>query len=106
MQRVAELFDRSYAENVNAAPERRGPIFVLGLPRSGTTLVDRIIASHSKVASMGEITDFALTMNRLCWSLDKRQLLENSVRAKPDRLGKDYIRRVSSRGHGKCRAGP
>jgi len=34
MKRIAELFDRTYAENVKAAPERRGPIFVLGLPRS------------------------------------------------------------------------
>jgi len=72
MKRITEIFDRSYAEKAKGAPERRGPIFVLGLPRSGTTLVDRIISSHSKVESMGEITDFALTMTRLGWSFDKR----------------------------------
>ncbi len=33
-----------------------GPIFVTGLPRSGTTLVDQILASHSKVSSGGELT--------------------------------------------------
>jgi tetratricopeptide (TPR) repeat protein len=98
MKRIAELFDRSYAENVKGAPERRGPIFVLGLPRSGTTLVDRIISSHSKVESMGEISDFALTMTRLGWSFDKRQLLEGSVRIDPDQLGQSYIRSVVSRG--------
>jgi tetratricopeptide (TPR) repeat protein len=32
------------------------PIFIVGLPRTGTTLVDRIIGSHSQVHSMGEIT--------------------------------------------------
>jgi len=31
------------------------PIFVTGLPRSGTTLVESIIASHSKVAAGGEL---------------------------------------------------
>lgn len=98
MERIAELFDNDYAENVTAAPERRGPIFVLGLPRSGTTIVDRILSSHSSVESVGEITDFALTMNRLCWSLDKSQLLEDSVRTDPDQLGQDYIRSVTSRG--------
>lgn len=30
------------------------PIFLMGLPRTGTTLTERIISSHSKVASVGE----------------------------------------------------
>jgi tetratricopeptide (TPR) repeat protein len=98
MKRIAELFDPAYAERVKAAPERRGPIFVLGLPRSGTTLVDRILSSHGSVDSMGEVTDFAQTMTRLCWSLDKRQLLETSVRVDPDRLGQSYVRSVASYG--------
>ena len=32
------------------------PIFILGMPRSGTTLVEQIVSSHSKVASGGELT--------------------------------------------------
>ena len=31
------------------------PIFVTGMPRSGTTLVEQIIAAHSDVASAGEV---------------------------------------------------
>jgi hypothetical protein len=34
------------------------PIFVTGMPRSGTTLIEQIIAAHSDVTSMGE-TGFA-----------------------------------------------
>jgi hypothetical protein len=34
------------------------PIFVCGLPRSGTTLVDRILSSHRDVTSVGEIGNF------------------------------------------------
>lgn len=34
------------------------PIFVVGLPRTGTTLVERILGAHSRVESVGEITDF------------------------------------------------
>ncbi len=34
------------------------PIFIIGLPRSGTTLLERILGSHSKVASAGELVDF------------------------------------------------
>ncbi len=34
------------------------PIFIVGMPRSGSTLVDRIIASHPDAASMGEAPVF------------------------------------------------
>lgn len=35
------------------------PIFVVGLPRTGTTLVDRILSSHPDVVSAGELNTFA-----------------------------------------------
>lgn len=35
------------------------PIFIVGLPRTGTTLVDRILSSHSQVCSAGELNLFA-----------------------------------------------
>jgi len=35
------------------------PIFIIGLPRTGTTLVDRILSSHSDVVSAGELNTFA-----------------------------------------------
>jgi tetratricopeptide (TPR) repeat protein len=34
-------------------------IFVFGLPRSGTTLVDRMLATHERVTSLGETNGFA-----------------------------------------------
>jgi tetratricopeptide (TPR) repeat protein len=41
-----------------AYPDTTGerPIFIVGIPRTGTTLVERIIGSHSQVHSAGEIT--------------------------------------------------
>ncbi len=35
------------------------PIFIIGLPRTGTTLVDRILSSHTDVVSAGELNTFA-----------------------------------------------
>lgn len=35
-----------------------GPIFIVGMPRSGTTLVDRIVSSHPAVRSAGELHTF------------------------------------------------
>ena len=44
------------------APSKKGdivPVFILGMPRSGTTLVEQILSSHSKVEAGDEISYFA-----------------------------------------------
>lgn len=45
--------------------ESSAPIFVLGQPRSGTTLIERIISSHPQVHSAGELQQFGLAIRRL-----------------------------------------
>ncbi|WP_339719553.1 sulfotransferase [uncultured Paraglaciecola sp.] len=40
----------------------QSPIFIVGLPRTGTTLVERIIASHSEVISGGELNAFPMAL--------------------------------------------
>lgn len=98
MRRISELFGQSYAAKTPSAADDRGPIFVLGLPRSGTTLVDRIISSHSQVESMGELTDFALTLTRLGGTADLHRLLDAYAGIDPGRLGQEYRRSVASYG--------
>ncbi len=43
------------------------PIFIVSLPRSGTTLLDRALSNHSAIASAGEINDFR---RQLRWMTD------------------------------------
>ncbi len=61
------LFEASeHSLSVAGGPghEDPSPIFVVGLPRTGTTLIDRILSSHPQVQSAGELTDFALALKR------------------------------------------
>ena len=51
----------------DARAEGPQPIFVVGLPRSGTTLLERILGNHSQITSAGELGDFG---KQLCWSAD------------------------------------
>ena len=52
------LFDpRFFDERRQAGADERTPIFVLGMPRSGTTLIEQILASHPAVHGAGELGD-------------------------------------------------
>lgn len=41
------------------------PLFIVGMPRSGTTLAERILSAHPDVTSAGELSDFAVLIKRL-----------------------------------------
>jgi thioredoxin-like negative regulator of GroEL len=49
---------------VSAGYDSPEPIFIIGLPRTGTTLVERIISSHSQVHSAGELQNFSVSLKR------------------------------------------
>jgi tetratricopeptide (TPR) repeat protein len=42
------------------------PVFIVGMPRSGTTLVEQILASHSRVFGAGELLDLPREAERAC----------------------------------------
>ena len=47
-----------FSRRQDASGDGPTPIFVVGLPRSGTTLVERILAAHSQTRSLGEAPFF------------------------------------------------
>lgn len=53
-----------FTHAIGSSADAPAPIFVLGMPRSGTTLVERILSSHPEVATAGELPDFALLVKR------------------------------------------
>jgi tetratricopeptide (TPR) repeat protein len=72
-------------------------IFVMGLPRTGTTLVDRIISSHPQVESLGELRDLTFAVMRLAGPGEPGQvpLIERSAGIDFPALGKAYLEAVA-----------
>ena len=74
------------------------PVFVFGMPRSGTTLVEQILASHREVHGAGEIKDFEMAVAELGGAaggaLARPDL--DMTGAQLDRIGANYIRRIRS----------
>jgi len=74
------------------------PVFIVGLPRSGTTLVERILGSHSSITSAGELNSFALALVdaarlRAGRPLPRRELVAASATLDFAALGRDYLSR-------------
>ena len=74
------------------------PVFIVGMPRSGTTLLERILGGHSQVAAAGELNDFQRALN---WEADcflghfsTRAAVERLRGADHDAVGRDYMART------------
>ena len=82
------------------------PIFIVGMPRSGTTLLDRMLSAHSQVVSAGEIIDF---WRQLHWAADvtpaRSQGLLKIIQRSGDidyaELGARYLRQTQWRAQGR-----
>ncbi len=101
MQAIAAAFDRDLLQRAPPAqPDaERIPVFVLGLPRSGTTLVDRIISAHPQAGSLGESNTLAFAMMRAVSALadgsgavqSKTELIQRSTGVDFPALGQSYL---------------
>lgn len=61
---ISEFFTEETIESLRGAGDpSEVPIFVLGMPRSGTTLVETILASHPEVHGAGELRDLLSIAN-------------------------------------------
>ena len=69
-------------------------IFIVGLPRSGTTLVEQIISSHSKVNGAGELIYLKKSIDKLFFEENKiiDQNLNQEINSERNLLNKMYFK--------------
>ncbi|WP_439107332.1 tetratricopeptide repeat-containing sulfotransferase family protein [Congregibacter sp.] len=64
-QALADTYTEDWLGNKQTGCDAQAPIFIVGQPRTGTTLIERIITSHSEVHSAGELRQFEGAFRRL-----------------------------------------
>jgi tetratricopeptide (TPR) repeat protein len=97
MATIGETFNAEALARPTPSVADECSLFVLGLPRSGTTLVERILSSHSQVGSIGETSTFAFAMMRLAGAAStKSELIQRSTLIDFSRLGALYRQGIRS----------
>ncbi|WP_017932107.1 tetratricopeptide repeat-containing sulfotransferase family protein [Robiginitomaculum antarcticum] len=94
------------SSNLQHMPHKNGvkPIFIIGMPRTGTTLLDRILSSHPEVTSAGELDVFShLVKEKIDGGLSKQldaQTFLSASKLNLKEIGQDYSHRIAEMSNG------
>ena len=99
MRRSVALFSKAFlAQRAGQGAPAPDPIFIVGLPRAGSTLLEQILASHSAVEGTSELPDIAMIAKTIGGGKTRGlRYPEALAEMSPDRLaalGKEYIART------------
>ena len=102
MEYICKRYDRTFFEGeYNGCDAERTPVFVLGMPCAGSSLVDRLLASHPDVTSAGERSEFGthfVRQSRRIMSgndMQEERVIDASVNIDFERLGQVYLESVA-----------
>ena len=105
---LIETFDAAlFARLAGAGWPGEGPVFIVGMPRSGTSLVEQILAAHPAVRGGGERRDLDRIARRIRHVTGSRERYPRcAAELAPedaDALGREYLERGPRPGPGECR---
>jgi tetratricopeptide (TPR) repeat protein len=99
-QRISAVFDRGVLEHLQGQGDPSSvPVFVLGMPRSGSTLIEQILASHPQIHGAGELT----ALEKMTDGNQYPECVSALDIAALRRLGQSYLARLPALADGKIR---
>ena len=64
---VKKVYNKSFIKKfAHCGSDSEIPVFIIGMPRTGTTLIEQIIASHPEGEGAGELTEIGRIHSRIC----------------------------------------
>jgi tetratricopeptide (TPR) repeat protein len=98
---IGEVFDAAYAAPARVRTPGDGPIFILGLPRTGSTLLERMLGRHPDIQPLGELQAFGAALvaglRRQAGPppTGKLEAIQASAAVDPAEVGRDYLAAVA-----------
>ena len=108
---MTDTYTKGYVDSNIIAEgfESEAPIFIVGMPRTGTTLVERILGSHSEIYPGGEHLALITQLHELIPEAENasngsvflsKSLIRQTTRIDHKKLGEKYIEQVQGRTQG------
>ena len=95
---ICRCYSKSFIESKQRTVDKDNvqPIFILGMPRTGSTLLERVLSSHSRVVTAGELQEFGALMGGQVQHLNrgpisKEQVVNKSLELDFQQLGETYL---------------
>ncbi|TLY53532.1 MAG: hypothetical protein E6K53_00640 [Gammaproteobacteria bacterium] len=102
---AAQCAARFCRTNAHAAP-RGGPVFIIGMHRSGTTLLEQLLAGHSQIEPLGETYRFAaqlrLAADHHCAGVLDAHIAQHAAQFDFGAIGAGYLAGVLGATQGKA----
>ncbi len=95
---MREMFTKEYIAHFSGGGlTTDAPIFIVGMPRSGSTLLEQILSSHPQVTGLGETKALSHSFRKLM-PVSRAQITEDFKRTFYRRVGETYLEAMRERG--------
>ena len=93
-KKIKKVFSNKFInDNKNLLNKNTAPIFIIGMPRSGTTLIEQIISNHPNVYGGDELNYLP---NIIVKHFKDIELISKSSNAEILKVGKEYINKINN----------
>lgn len=90
---IKHTFTQQYFDHLSSTFETEAPVFIVAMPRSGTTLTEQILARHPSILGVGERNFVAQSLQQLATNAEQKPLtaLKSLTDRKLQSLRSDYL---------------